>query len=101
MNVITVPQKIKKGDELVIISRKDYEKFLRRKNGNNTNNIIVKRSRSFKVPKRHEKFYDELDKELTNSLREYEKGNYHGPFETAEEGIKFLESRTSAKARKK
>ena len=29
---------------------------------NNNDDIVVKRDKSFKVPKRHEKFYDELDK---------------------------------------
>ena len=91
MNVVTVPQKITKGEELVIIPRKEYEAFLRlKKNGNS--NIVVKRDKSFKVPKRHEKFYDELDKKLTQALREYERtGRLHGPFSSVGDLKKSLE----------
>lgn len=78
--------------DLVLIPRKEYELLLNRP-GNNKEEIIVRRSKSFKVPKRHEKFYDKLDKTLTQRLREYEAGKFHGPFETADEVFRFLESR--------
>lgn len=92
MPTITIPEKLMKEKDLMIIPRKEYEAFLKHQK-NNSKEIIVKRSKSFKVPRRHEKFYDELDNTLTQRLREYETGKFHGPFETAEEVFKFLESR--------
>jgi len=80
------------NNDFVIIPRKQYESLLREKTSN-YDNVVVKRSASFKVPKRHEKFYSHLDKELTATLREVNEGKVVGPFNTAEEGIKFLNSR--------
>ena len=83
---------IKEG--FVVLPRREYEDLLRvKQQQNNNDDIVVKRDKSFKVPKRHEKFYDELDKDLTESLREYRAGNFEGPFNTAEEAISFLKSR--------
>ena len=88
MNTITAPRAIKKGEEFVIIPRKEYEEFLRTKKPNGKD-IVVKHS--FKIPKRHEKFYDELDKELTEALREYYAGKSYGPFDSIEELKESLE----------
>jgi len=49
-------------------------------NGKKYENIVVKHT--IKVPKRHKKFYEELDKELTESLREYYAGKSYGPFDS-------------------
>ena len=69
---------------------REYENFLRAKQ---SNNIVVKRDKSFKVPKRHEKFYDELDKELTASLREYREGKFVGPFDNVKDLLESLHSK--------
>lgn len=45
-----------------------------------------------KERKKHPKFYAKLDRDLMESIKQYEQGKYYGPFETAEEGIKFLHS---------
>lgn len=89
MVTLSIPQElIKKG--FVVLPRQEYEDLLRAKQ---SNDIVVKRDKSFKVPKKHEKFYDELDKELTESLREIEEGKVSSVFDTYEEGIKFLNLR--------
>ncbi|KKS38996.1 MAG: hypothetical protein A3G49_02820 [Candidatus Sungbacteria bacterium RIFCSPLOWO2_12_FULL_41_11] len=89
MNTLTIPKTLTRGEELIVIPRKEYEEFLRSKNVI-SRNIVVKRSKSFRVPKKYEKFYDELDKELTKSLKDYYEGRYYGPFETANELIQSL-----------
>lgn len=87
MPTVTIPRKTIKEADLILIPRKEYEDLLRirKKNGGN---IVVKHT--MKVPKKHEKFYEKLDKELTAALREYSQGKYYGPFETAEEAIRSL-----------
>ena len=99
MNALTIPKTLARGEELIVIPRKEYEEFLRSKKPPN-DKIIVKHSPSFHIPKKHEKFYDKLDKELTKSLEDMRAGNYYGPFETAEAAIGFLKSRTAAKIKK-
>jgi DNA-binding GntR family transcriptional regulator len=85
MVTLSIPQGlIKEG--FVVLPRREYEDLLYAKQGNGT---VVKRSSSFKVPKKHEKFYDELDKELTQTLQEVEEGKVSATFDTAEEAIKF------------
>lgn len=42
--------------------------------------------------KKNPKFYAKLDRELQKSLEAVEKGEYYGPFDTVEEGFKFLNS---------
>ena len=92
MATITIPRKTFKKAELVVIQRQEYEDLLRaRKTLAKT--VTVKRSPFFRVPKKHEKFYNKLDKELTEALRDYYKGDSYGPFETAEEAIRFLRRR--------
>ena len=99
MNVVTMPKQIVGGEPLVLIPLKEYEEFLRGKKANGKNvpqkDIVVKHT--MKVPKRHEKFYDELDKELTEDLKDYQAGKFYGPFNSAYEGIKFLENRRDKK----
>ncbi|MDO8659464.1 MAG: hypothetical protein Q7K54_02575 [Candidatus Parcubacteria bacterium] len=89
MNTLTIPKNLIQNDDLVVLPRKVYESLLRGQN----NNIIVKRSSSFKIKRGQEKFYDELDKDLTEAIREYKAGKFVGPFDTANEAIKFLRSR--------
>lgn len=95
MPTITIPKNLAKNDDLVVIPRKEYEALVRRKNTEKKpidSNVVVKRSPSFRVAKKHEKFYDTLDQELTEALRDVEAGNVYGPFETVEEMRKSLES---------
>ncbi|KKR24040.1 MAG: hypothetical protein UT54_C0033G0008 [Candidatus Daviesbacteria bacterium GW2011_GWB1_39_5] len=89
MVTLSIPQGLIK-DGFVVLPRREYEDLLRAKQ---VNDIVVKRDKSFKVPKKHEKFYDDLDKELTESLREIKEGKVSDIFNTYEEGIKFLNSR--------
>ena len=42
--------------------------------------------------KKHPEFYAKLDRWLQESIEAVEKGEYHGPFDSAEEGINFLNS---------
>ena len=79
---------IKEG--FVVLPRREYEDLLRVKQQQNNDDIVVKRDKSFKVPKRHEKFYDELDKELTESLREIKQGKVVGPFSNTKDLFKSL-----------
>lgn len=89
MPTISIPQKTIKKADLVLLPRIEYEELVRARE-TLVKTVVVKRSPSFNVQKKHEKFYDGLDKELTESLREYYKGNYYGPFETAQDTVKFL-----------
>ena len=95
MTTITIPKTLIKEKELVIIPRKEYEKLLAGQTVKQ--DIKVRRSASFRVPKKHERFYKKLDQELTERLKDYKKGKYHGPFETIEEGKRFLESSVISK----
>ena len=89
MPMIAIPQKTIRDADLVLVPRKEYEELVRaRKTLAKT--VAVKRSPSFHVPKKHEKFYEELDKRLTGSLRDYYQGKYYGPFETSKEVISSL-----------
>lgn len=96
MVTLNIPQGlIKEG--FVVLPRREYENLLRAKQGND---VVVKRDGSFKVPKKHEKFYDELDKELTESLKEIREGKVSDTFDTAEKAIIFLNSRKRATSSK-
>lgn len=91
MPTLTIPRTLAKNDDLVVLPRKEYDALIRAKNGSakrGADDIVVKRT--MRVPKKHEKFYDELDKELTEALREVEAGHYYGPFDTADELIRSL-----------
>lgn len=87
---ITIPKKGPGNQEFVAIPRKEYEALLRAKNPQKTP-LVVRRSPSFRVAKKHEPFYDALDKELTEALRDYEQGKYDGPFDTVDELFKHLD----------
>ena len=96
MNTVTIPQKIiqQSKDGLVIIDRKEYQEFLVWKNGTKDTKTkkVVKHSKSFVVPKKHEKFYTKIDKELTDALGEVEQGKAIGPLDSAKELESSLES---------
>ena len=100
MVTLTIPEKIKKGEDLVVLPRKEYEELLRAKAGKSSR-TTVKRSKSFPVPKKHEKFYNELDKRLTVALPEVKEGKVTGPFATAGEAIQFLHSREKSSVKQK
>lgn len=68
MTTITIPKKLTKGEELIVIPRKEYEKFLR----------ISKR-------------YTKLDQELDESIEQVKKGQTIGPFNSIKELKKSLE----------
>ncbi|TSC72068.1 MAG: hypothetical protein G01um101470_424 [Parcubacteria group bacterium Gr01-1014_70] len=93
MPTLTIPEKIKKGEDLVVIPRKEYEGLLRVKKKSAP--LALQRSKLFRMPKKHEKFYNELDKRLAIALREVKEGKVTGPFATADEAIRFLHSRES------
>ena len=95
MTTITIPKTLIKEKELVIIPRKEYEKLLAGQTVKQ--DIKVRRSASFHVPKKHERFYKKLDQDLAERLKDYKKEKYHGPFETIEEGKRFLESSVISK----
>jgi len=81
MVTLSIPQGlIKEG--FVVLPRREYEDLLHAKRGDD---IVVKRDKSFKVPKKHEKFYNGLDGELTESLREIKAGNFVGPFDNVKD----------------
>ena len=89
MVTLSIPQGlIKEG--FVVLPRREYEDLLRARH---ISGIVVKRDKSFKVPKRHEKFYNELDKELTESLREIAEGKVVGPFYNTKDLFKSLHSK--------
>ena len=89
MQTITILDKAKKEHDLVAIPRKEYDELVRAKRPAGSD-IIVKRSPSFRVAKKHEKFYDALDQELTEALSEVENGKVSGPFDTVDELFKHL-----------
>lgn len=66
--IATIPKRITGKEELVVLPRADYENML----------LLIKQKN--------------LSQELKDALREYERGDYHGPFNTAEEGRGFLKA---------
>lgn len=91
MQTITILEKARTEQELVAISKKEYEALIRAQKPEKAP-IVIKRSPSFRVAKKHEPFYDALDKELTEALREVAEGKVSGPFESVDELIRSLES---------
>lgn len=85
---MTIPKSLIKNDDLVILPLKFYESLLR---GQKNDHITIKRSPSFKIKKGQEEFYDQLDKDLTQAIREYKAGAKVGPFKTVAALRKFLE----------
>lgn len=92
MPTITIPRKTIKKADLVLVPRQEYEDLIRARK-ELTKKVAIKRSPSFRVPKKHEKYYDKLDKQLTDSLRDYYRGSYCGPFKTADGAIRSLRRR--------
>ena len=103
--VLTITKELAKQDQVVaVMPRLEYESFLRfsktkkrasesEDKKNKSSQIVVKRSKSFKVPKEHEKFYNQVDKDLSMALREYkETGESYGPFDNVDDLKKSLES---------
>ena len=91
MGSLTIPRNIIKNDDLVVMPRREYEQLVHFRELKTREAVRgVKRSSSFRIPKKHEKFYQKIDKELNSALAEYQAGRYYGPFNTAEETIRFL-----------
>lgn len=88
MATLIIPKSLMKNDDLIILPRKLYESLLRAQD----NNIVVKRSASFKIKKGQEKFYNKLDKNLTQALREVKQGKVVGPFGNVKDLMKSLNS---------
>ena len=88
MNTLTIPKSLIQNDDLIVLPRKMYESLLR---GQNNNQITIKRDASFKIKKGQEKFYDELDKDLTEAIREHRAGKGIGHFKTVAALRKALE----------
>ena len=72
MNTLTIPKKITRGEELIIIPRKEYEKFL----------LISKKRPTSK-----------LDRDLNRAITEVRRGEIFGPFETADKLLQSLKSK--------
>lgn len=87
MPTITIPRHVKIDDELVAIPRREYERFLRTKERSEHDTAV---KHTMKVSKKDERFYNKLDQELTEALRDAEAGRTYGPFSIAEEAIRFL-----------
>ncbi|MBU1014892.1 hypothetical protein KKI17_00415 [Patescibacteria group bacterium] len=68
MNTLTIPKKLTRRGELVVIPRKEYEELL----------------------DTHQ-WKEELDKDLAKSIAQYRKGQAAGPFRSAAQLKKSLE----------
>ena len=90
MPTITISQALIKEKELILIPRREYDKLLK-KQTTKRETKVVKRSASFRVPQKHAKFYEKLDKELTKSVMDYEREKFVGPFSSAKEMRRSLE----------
>lgn len=80
MNTITIPKKLVKEKDLILVSREEYERLLR----------LADKKR-----------YTSLDRDLDESIAEYKTGKFFGPFDTAKTGIAFLKSLESRKPSRK
>lgn len=79
MATITIPKKLIKEKNLIVIPREEYKKLL-----------------SIAEKKRH----TDLDRDLDKSITEYKAGKFFGPFDTVKAGLAFLKSKkTSRKAK--
>jgi len=72
MGTITIPKKVTKGEELVVISRKEYERFLR-------------------TLKKEKKARTQLDRDLEKALEDVKAGRLFGPFKAVREFKKALD----------
>ncbi|MBI2591724.1 MAG: hypothetical protein HYW34_03550 [Candidatus Brennerbacteria bacterium] len=92
MATITIPKNLIKNDDLVVLPRKEYEELLAKQaRQTGKREIKVKRSVFFRVPKKHERFYEKLDQELTECLKDCENGNLIRPFSSVKEMRRSLE----------
>lgn len=73
MTAITIPKELTKGDELIVIPRKLYERFL---------SLLDRQS----LLSSHAK----LDEGLLEALEDVKKGRMIGPFSTLDEGLAAL-----------
>jgi hypothetical protein len=88
MATLTIPKSLINNDDLIVLPRKLYESLLRAQN----NNVVVKKSTFFKIKKGQEKFYNKLDKGLTQALHEVKQGKVVGPFSNVKDLMKSLNS---------
>lgn len=72
METITIPRKLSRKGNLVVIPQKEYEELLR-------------------IHKKHKEFYEELDRDLDKAIDSYKKGKAIGPFSSVAELKKSLE----------
>ncbi len=79
MTTITIPKKLIKERNLILVPREEYEGLLR----------LADKKR-----------YTDLDRDLDKSIAEYRAGKFFGPFDTAKAGIVFLESRKTSRKNK-
>ena len=86
---MSIPRRPARNDDLVVLPRKEYEAFVRAKNSTN-DAIVVKRT--LRVPKKHERFYTGVDKQLTKSPQEIRAGKVSQPFDFVKGLIQSLES---------
>lgn len=73
METLTVPKKMTKGEDLIIIPKKEYEEFLN--------------FRKQKMPAGQT-----LDQELDEALEDVRQGKVMGPFSNVEQGLKALKN---------
>lgn len=99
MAVITIPKKIIKDDDLIIIPRREYEKLLY----SLKEKKIVSPFRSARIKhslKNKKDVFVKSDKDLDKAIEEYKAREYYGPFRNAKEGRIFLEARRNEKSEK-
>ena len=93
MTTIIIPKGINKiKEDLVAVPRDIFEDFLIWQKKTKITSPKIKHCKSFNISKKHEKFYNELDKELSEALKEYEKGKAIGTFNSVKEMMNSLES---------
>lgn len=75
MITLTIPKKLTRKGDLVIISREEYENLLH----------------CYKKPKKN--FKEQLDEDLDKAIAEYRSGKFYGPFDNAKDLMKSLKSK--------
>ena len=73
MTILTIPKKLIKEKDLILIPRRKYEELLR---------LASKKRRA----------YTQLDKNLDEAIQEYRAEKYSGPFGTVRDLMKSLKS---------
>lgn len=68
MNVVTIPKTLMKNDDLIVMPRREYEK-------------------------KDTEFYEKLDKDLAESIKEVEAGKFCGPFDNAGDLMRSLRAK--------